>query len=163
MPPGLYAFFCYFLSRVRRALWPQNFTFQAYCFQAHFMFQTGFAHHSQSSFGMWRFRILHWVEPLHFWILDSQRCVPSLSFPQYVFAVCVPFEWSPNCVNANKFKTFTHRQSLHIVDSTTFNWSLGLVRRGYISAILHKLHIPDMDKFSCIIMFAFAWNNERRD
>ena len=79
MPPGLYAFSCHFLSRLRRALWPQNFTFQAYCFQAHFMFQTGFTHHSQSIFGMWRFRILHWVEPLHFWILDSQRCVPSLS------------------------------------------------------------------------------------
>ena len=68
-------------------------------------------------------------------------------FPQYIFAVCIPFEWSPNRVNANKFKTFTHRQSLHIVDSTAFNWSLGLVHRGYILAILHKLHIPDMEIF----------------
>ena len=68
-------------------------------------------------------------------------------FPQYIFAFCIPFELSPNRVNANKFKTFTHRQSLYIVDSTTFNWSLGLVHRGYILAILHKLHIPDMEIF----------------
>ena len=67
--------------------------------------------------------------------------------PQYIFAVCIPFEWSPNRVNANKFKTFTHRKSLDIMDSTTFNWSLGLVHRGYILAILHKLHIPDMEIF----------------
>ena len=68
-------------------------------------------------------------------------------FPQYIFAVCISFEWSPNRVNANKFNTFTHRQSLHIVDSTTFDWSLGLVHRGYILATLHELHIPDMEIF----------------
>ena len=124
------------------------------------MFQTGFAHHSQSIFGMWRFRIaaLSWT----FTFLDfglTEMC----PFPQYIFAVCIPFEWSPNGVNANRFKTFTDRQSLHIVDSTTFNWSLGLAHGGYILAILHKLHIPEMEIFSCIIIFAFDGNNEKGD
>ena len=59
--------------------------------------------------GQFRFR-LH----LHFWILDAQWYFPALSI-FFLFA----FPWNVLLEYANKFKTFTHRQTLHIVDSTT--------------------------------------------